>query len=190
VRAPAALDALWFPMLGALAAASAVAASSWQRRRPFRSPALLPAAPPDQPDPMDTDMSSAIMPDVAFEILGVLDCFRAPKQRRAVGFTIAVQTNLAASANPTAFRRALTDVIGGATCRAAGGRVLVAAGREDDWVQVSVSDDGAVPDRTDIENALHAAVQLVVRQGGTLDIDLRPGQGTVTTMRLPCDRSH
>jgi hypothetical protein len=47
-----------------------------------------------------------------------------------------------------------------------------------------------VPDRIVIESALQAASRLIVLQGGTLDIDLRPGQGTVATMRLPRDLGH
>ena len=52
-------------------------------------------------------------------------------------------------------------------------------------VQITVSDDGAPPDRDLQASRLRPAERLAALQGATMDIDARAGQGTTVVLRLP-----
>lgn len=124
------------------------------------------------------------MIDVATEISTVLSRMQAGPERLFVRFTTAVQPGLTACADADAFRQALGDLVADAVRRAPAGQVLLAAGNQGGRVQVTVTDDGPASSSQTTESALRGASQLISLQGGTLEVESRPGEGTITTLRL------
>jgi hypothetical protein len=110
----------------------------------------------------------------------------AERLRAAGGFTafeIAAEPGLAVRADLEALRLSLRLVIRDAAARANGGRVLATASRHGGRVQITVSDDAEPLDRDVQEALLREAQQTLALQGGTLQVESRPGIGS--TMRLP-----
>ncbi len=98
---------------------------------------------------------------------------------------IAAEPDLIVRADSGVLRRVVAEALANAIGHAAGGRVLVAAGRHGGRVQVSILDDGPTIEREEQEANLRDAAQLVALQGGTLDVDVRKGAGTKVVIRLP-----
>ena len=128
--------------------------------------------------------AAALLP-VDAAVQDVLGAHAAAARSRRVRLEFAVQPDLAVRADPRVLRELLGDLVSQAIRRAPCGRVLVGAMRHGGRVQISVSDDGAA-----VAAELHAAAlrdtrQLAALQGGTLDIEAYPGQGSTVVLRLP-----
>ena len=78
----------------------------------------------------------------------------------------------------------LEEMLAEAIQTAPASRMLMTVAGHGDWVGISVTDDvpGADPDmrRAGMRNLM----ERVALRGGTLDVDVRPGQGTTMTLRL------
>jgi signal transduction histidine kinase len=182
VSASSAMQELWLPGLAAvLGVGAAVAGLRRLRRRPPAEPPSLRAAPPE----LRSVPLLAGEVDVAAEIRTVLERLAGPAKRQLVTFTTAIEPGLVARADGSAFRQAVSDLVESAIRRAPCGTVLLTAGRLGGRVQVTIGDDGMAGSLPMPESALCGIAQLVGLQGGTLDIDPRPGEGTIATIRLP-----
>lgn len=171
-----------------------IAAVGWQRRARLTPSRSRPADPGPRTQPGTTHSGTTHLGtahlgtaqiDVAAEVRAVLGRFDSRASRQFANFDTAMQPGLTARADPATFRQVLAELIGAAVRRAPCGQVLVVAGRQGDRVQISVSDDGMVLGRNATESALREVAALTALQGGTLDIDVRPGEGTTILMRLP-----
>ncbi len=178
-----AMDAIWLPVLLALAGLLVLAPGSLRRPRARGSDrwakgpgTTVPACPPVA--------SRAGTIDVAAEVRTVLSRVGPEAERVFAQITVAVQPGLTADAEPCAFRQLLADLVSAAVGRAPCGQVLLAAGLQGGRVQITVSDDGMVIGRHANESTLRGASPLTALQGGTLEIEMRPGEGTVATLRL------
>lgn len=123
--------------------------------------------------------------DVATEVRDVLDQMAAEAARHLVRLEFAVQPELSVHADRLALRAVLGELVGNATRQAPGGRVLVSAVRLGGRVQIAVIDDGAGPEAAVQEAALRQVTQVVALQGGTIDVEVHPGEGTTVLVRLP-----
>jgi signal transduction histidine kinase len=178
-----AMDLFWLSTVAVLASVSAAVTGLvlFQRPRRFdatRFPAGLTAFARVAP-------ASAGDLDVAAEVHTVLDRLGPQARQQLVTFTAAIEPGLLVHADAATFRQALADLVGNAIQRTPCGTVLLTGGRRGGRVEVSVGDDGATDGLPGVESALRGAAQLVALQGGTLEIDMRPGEGTIATMRLP-----
>ncbi|MDR3536261.1 MAG: hypothetical protein P4L71_07150 [Acetobacteraceae bacterium] len=174
-----AMDAIWLPVLLAIATVL-VLAPGWLRRPRATSPECPRAtAPASQAEPLRAGTI-----DVAAEVRTVLGRVGPEAERLFVRLVSAVQPGLTACAEPCAFRQLLADLVSSAVGRTPCGQVLLAAGAQGGQVQISVSDDGMVIGRHATESTLRGASQLIALQGGSLEIEMRPGEGTIATVRL------
>ena len=123
--------------------------------------------------------------DVEAEALGALRQVDALAARNRVQLQIAVQPFLAVHADPGGFRWALIEVLENAIDHAPCGKVMLGATRHGGRVQIAVLDDGQTPDRLVQEAALRPVERIVALHGGTVQIEVRPGQGTLVILRLP-----
>ncbi len=123
--------------------------------------------------------------DIELELRAWLREQEATAAARHVRMEIAIQPGLTVRADRGALRGAMQEVLGNAIGHSEGGRVLVGAGRHGGRVQISVLDDGAPVDRAEQEAHLREAGRLVALQGGTLEVSVRPGAGTIVLIRLP-----
>jgi signal transduction histidine kinase len=125
------------------------------------------------------------MLDVAAEARSVLGQMAAEAAAHLVQLEFATQANLSVHADRYALRFVLSELVGNAVRHAPGGRVLLSAIRLGGRVQIAVIDDGAGPDAAVQEAELREMAQLVALQGGTIDIEACPGEGTTVLVRLP-----
>jgi signal transduction histidine kinase len=125
------------------------------------------------------------MLDVAAEARSVLAQMAAEASAHLVQLEFATQANLSVHADRYALRAVLSELVSNAVRHAPGGRVLLSAIRLGGRVQIAVIDDGAGPDATVQQAELREMAQLVALQGGTIDIEACPGEGTTVLVRLP-----
>jgi signal transduction histidine kinase len=129
---------------------------------------------------------------------------RALAESRGVELAVAAEAVGEATLDPDQLRQALDNLLRNAIEAAeAGGRVLLAARRQGSALVVEVSDTGAgiapehlprifdlyfttKPGGTGV--GLAVTQQIVSAHGGSLDVDSRPGEGTLFTLRLPLQR--
>lgn len=123
--------------------------------------------------------------DVTAEARDVLAQMAGEAARHLVQLEFAVQPDLSVHADPLALRGVLSELVGNAVRHAPGGRVLLSATRLGGRVQIAVIDDGAGPTAAVREAALREVAQVVALQGGTIDIEVHPGEGTTILVRLP-----
>lgn len=123
--------------------------------------------------------------DVEVEALAALRQVDALAARNRVQLQIAVQPYLAVHADPCGFRRALVAVLEKAIAHAPCGKVMLGGTRHGGRIQIAVLDDGHGPDRQTQEAALRPVERIVALHGGTLQIEVRPGQGSLVILRLP-----
>lgn len=105
--------------------------------------------------------------------------------RLGVRLEMAVQPNLWLHINHASLQAVLVELIGHAARQTPNGRVLTTGARLGGRVQISVMDDGiAVPEPVQ-QAALRAVMEVIALQGGTLEIEAVPDEGSVLTVRLP-----
>lgn len=123
--------------------------------------------------------------NVAAEARDVLRQMAPDAARCLVQLEMAVPPELSVHTDRLALHTVLRDLIDHAMRHATGGRVLLSALAVGRRVQIEVIDDGAAPAQAMQEAALRETAQLVALQGGTIDIDASPGDGTSVVVRLP-----
>src|ERR1700733_4978157 len=123
--------------------------------------------------------------DVAAEARSVLAQMAAEAAAHLVQLEFAAQADISVHADRYAVRAVLSELVANAVRHAPGGRVLLSAIRLGGRVQIAVIDDGAGPDAAVQEAELREMAQLVALQGGTIDVEAYPGEGTTVLVRLP-----
>jgi light-regulated signal transduction histidine kinase (bacteriophytochrome) len=125
------------------------------------------------------------MIDVATELRAILHHFEGQAAQGFVEVVLAVQPELAVRVDPGAFRSVVSDLLDAAIAQATGGRILLAARRVGNRVQVSVSDDCANVDARLRQASLREAERLAALHGAIMQIDARESEGTTVYYRLP-----
>ncbi len=123
--------------------------------------------------------------DIEREAMAALRQVGGLAARHRVRLEIAIQPELSVRADPAGFRRALIGLLENAIFQAPGGKVLVGGTRHGGRIQIAVLDDGGGASRPEQAAALRSVEQIVALHGGTLQIENRPGQGTLVVLRLP-----
>lgn len=123
--------------------------------------------------------------DAASQVRWVLAAVRPQAEARHVRLEAAVRPGLAVWLDPRAFRKLMVDIVGQAVAAAPGGKVLVTGGEHGGRAQLAVVHDGPAPERGTVELALRSATEIVAFHGGSLEVDVRPGQGVTAIVRLP-----
>lgn len=180
-----AFQALWLPVIvlsGVATGAFLAGGVAGRRRKAEVDPATTRTLPASVagPRPFASDQL-----DLEAELHAVLQAHDAQAIERHVRLEIAVQPGLTVRADPVALRGIVSDLLANAIGHTVEGRVLLGAGRHGGRVRISVVDDGTPVGRAEQEAHLRDAERLVALQGGTLEITVRPGSGTVAAIRLP-----
>jgi hypothetical protein len=167
----------------ALTASGLIVVSGWNRRREW---VARQGRPPvgDRFELGQTPFSAGDL-DVAAEARDTLRQLDSLAARLLVDLEFAVQPQLAVRADRRAFREILSDMVTTAIEQAPCGHVLLGAARTGNRVHITVSDDGGNPDREMRLSKLRSAERLVALQGATMEVDVRHGQGTTVSFRLP-----
>ena len=172
------MDSFWLAGVAALLlVAGATLLRSWH------APRRLPSALPGDAVPRRTTEAGGL--ELGAEIRHVLARLAPLARDHGVTFTFALGPQLITWAEPVAFRRALSGLLEHAISRTPNGSVLVSAGQQAGRMRVSVSDDGPLGDESGARTALRSVSEFLASQGGSLEIDNRPGEGMTVTMRLP-----
>jgi signal transduction histidine kinase len=185
VYLPIPLDLLPLLMVSVTGTTLAVRAGVAAMRRDRRRGRFMPADRGElYTEPFGASFASSLL-DIRREALEALREVDGLAARHRVRLQIAIQPDLAVRADPRGFRRALIDLLENAIGHAPGGKVLLGARRHGGRVQIAVLDDGQGRDRREQEAVLRPVERIVALHGGTLQIETRPGQGTLVVLRLP-----
>ena len=125
--------------------------------------------------------------DVAAEARTVIGLFADLAAQRGVRIEIAVEPALTVRMEQRRFHELLGAVLTHAI-HAGSGRVLVGAMRHGGRVQIAVIDEGSGTNREQQVAELRPAARLAAMQGATLEVDARPGEGTVILLRILAPR--
>jgi hypothetical protein len=123
--------------------------------------------------------------DLATEAEAVLESLQSVAMRQRVRLEMALEPGLAIMGDQRAFRETLAEIARGAIQQSPCGCVLLTAARTGGRVHASVSDDGPGTDKAMRLRRLRDVRRLVALQGGCLEINVRPGEGTTVTVHLP-----
>lgn len=169
-------------VLGVLLAGG-IAVAIWRRSR--RS--LKRQGPPRLPAqfPLEQAALQHSVLHVAAEAAAVLQGLQNLATQQFVRLEMAIQPGLAMVGDQRAFRETLGELARSAIEQAPCGCVLLTAARVGCRVHVSVLDDGPGADTATRLTRLRHAQLLVALQGGSLEINARPGEGTTVIVRLP-----
>jgi signal transduction histidine kinase len=125
------------------------------------------------------------MMDLGSAAMSLLWDFEPLAARHCVTLEQAIQPGLAVQINSRLLHDILGEVLKVAIERSPAGRVLLTAAMVAGRVQITVSDDGQETDRDLRASWLRQAEGVAALQGATMQIDVRPGQGTTVVLRLP-----
>ncbi len=155
----------------------------WSRRPFFVAAALTTPDPGPSAIPEADGISQDL--DVEGEVRAAVARAAAVASRNLTRVEIAVQSGLAVRFSPTAVRAALDGLVTSALGDPSCGWVLLSAARQAGWVRIAISDDAVATATTVREATLRHVGSLVAMQGGSMQIDVRPGEGTTVALRLP-----
>ncbi len=158
-------------------------AAGWRRRHELQRRQGQPLV--AEPIELAQTTFAAGVLDVGSETTAVMRQFERLAAHRFVALELAVQPDLVVRTDPRALRQILGDLVSRAIEQSPCGRVLLAAAHVGGRVQITVSDDGPHPDRALQASRLRPAEHLAALQGATMEIDVRPEQGTTVVLRLP-----
>lgn len=122
--------------------------------------------------------------DVDEEIRAVVRSFETLRARRRIRLQLAIEPGLRVRMN----RQRLHEILGAMLTHAIhgldGGRVLVGAMMHAGRVQIAVIDEETAIDRETQQADLQPAIQMAAMQGASLELDVRPGEGSTLLLRL------
>jgi len=169
----------------------------WFRRRlfargsPVTSAASAPPAPlREPPAPSLQALRPNTAParglvDVQSEARAVLESLAGIAQKQDIRLEIAIQADLTVRLDRDEFRDAIAALVTHAIHAVSGGRVLLGAMRHAGRIQIAVMDEGSGDDPSLQSAQLRPIAEFAARQGGSLEIDSRPNEGTTLLLRLP-----
>ncbi len=156
----------------------------WYRRRLLRQPATELATAANAPLSFPPDRSEDGLLDVDVQATAVLGTLAMLAARRGVKLEKAVETGLQLRMEPARFREMLGALLTHAIHTVAAGRVLLGAMRHADRIQIAIIDTDGRETAEQQEAVLREAAGWAALAGGTLDIEVRPGEGTTLLLSL------
>jgi hypothetical protein len=155
----------------------------WFRRRIMARPAaMLPAPVSNPPDTAAPSADGSLL--VQAEARTVLDTFTLLASQRGLHLQTAVESGLTVRIDRNRLHELLGGMLTHAIHSAAGGRVLLGAMRHAGRIQIAVIDEDGSGDQASHEADLRQVAELAALQGATLEVDVRPGEGTTILLRL------
>jgi signal transduction histidine kinase len=122
--------------------------------------------------------------DVGLEIRAALEEFASEASDRFVVVDAAIAPNLLLHADRDALRT-IVNILVDHAIRQAQEQVLVSVMQLGARIQIAVTDDGSGATAAEQQAILRPVAELAALQGGTIDIETWPGQGTTVAVRLP-----
>ena len=162
-----------FAAVGANGLVLAVGRSRQRAQRPADPPPSLDVSDDGPEVVLDLELRTA-----AAQALGEA----APRVAR---MEFAVREGLSLRTARSALRIALTEVVACALRDPSCGRILLAATRQVGRIRITVTDECLATVQAAREAALRGASETIAMQGGSLHIDVRPGEGTTVALHFP-----
>jgi hypothetical protein len=104
---------------------------------------------------------------------------------RFVRLEMAVSPGIRTRVCPIALRDALRTTVRNAIGDTRGGQVLITAMASADELRITVTDDGPDTDLASRACLARVAAALIEPHGGSIDVEINPGEGTTVSLRLP-----
>ncbi len=123
--------------------------------------------------------------DIAGTIQEVIDSLRTRARASWVKIGIAVGPGILVHVDPGALMMALRETLLTAIRDAPGGQVMVTAAVLGSQLHIRVTDDGMSADEVRRAALVRGAEAMIALQGGSIDVEARPGKYTTVTIRLP-----
>jgi hypothetical protein len=182
---------IWLAYFVVAAVASGVfLVAGWRSRHAYNAGRLaheLPRDPLwDEPEadlsesPVEADAGTALR--LALKRLGPVMANRSIQAEVAAAFGLRVRMRGAALAD------LLEEMLSAAIHAAPASRVLLAAVTQGDRVVISITDDMPNADADVRRACVRGLMERVALRGGSLDVDVRPKEGTTMTLRLAAAR--
>jgi hypothetical protein len=159
-------------------------ARNHRRQAPMRGGSIPREAAGDVVIGLTRAVSAAETLDLEVELGAGMAELEGLAQARFVRLELAVGQGLTVRIDAGVLRTVLRSILGEAIRSTADGQVLVTALALGSQMHIRTIDDGADADQTSREIMLREAGELLALQGGSLAVEARPGQTTVT-IRLP-----
>jgi hypothetical protein len=160
--------------------------ASWksrQKRVPVTRNGLLNTRPALQPRTLpDPERSPA---DVEAALQLALKRLLPVMQSRRVRTDVAVRPDLLVGIAGAPLTDLLEEFVAAAIHHARAHRLLITAVRDDEKVIIRLADNAPDADPEMRAGIIKSLAEKVASQGGTLEVDVRPLEGTMMTMRLP-----
>jgi hypothetical protein len=102
---------------------------------------------------------------------------------------VAIRPGLMLRANRSALREILHEVLRRAVLDTATEQLLLTAAPEPGRVRIAITDDSPATATSARQAALRDTAALLAMQGGSMHIDVRPGQGTIVALYWPAPLS-
>lgn len=157
----------------------------WFRRRMLWLPST--AVPLDDPDGSVDQASADKMLDIAHEVRVVLQTFTKIAIQRGIRFETAIGSGLAIRMDQKRFRELLGAIATHVIYGSAGGRVLVGAMHHAGRLQVAFISDAEDSSQQAQQAELRPVEELASRQGGSIEVEVRPREGSTVLLRLPSE---
>jgi hypothetical protein len=162
-----------------IATAFIITAGYWFGRMRWR--VVLPAKPiAAVADPSTFDSAT----DVRTAVIAALKRLMPILASREVRADVAVPPGLLVRMPGGVLEDLLEDLLATTIQRTPASRVLLASSLRGAQVQISVSDDAAGADLAERRGCFRQMSERVALNGGALDFDVRPAEGTIMTLRL------
>ena len=176
------MDTLYLISLLAIAPfAMALLVASTRRRRRL-APAEAGRSWPDRGDFAGEAVDlSRLLPDVAESLMPLA-------QELGTRIQFAVSPGRTVRAHAGGLAAAVRETMETAIRAAPGGAVLVSVLPLGQQIHIAVTDDSPHADRAAREALARGAEAAIALRGGSVAVEIRPGQGTTVTLRLPAPR--
>lgn len=158
--------------------ASILMSARWFRRRLLNRVAEVPsAAEAKAPEP------GGVL-DIDAEIRAVAYSFATICAQRHIQLLLAIEPGLRVRMHRQRLHELLGAMLTHAIHGLGGGRILVGAMMHSGRVQIAVIDEETAADRESQQADLRQATEMAALQGASLELDMRPGEGSTLLLRL------
>jgi hypothetical protein len=174
--------------LAAMVASGMVIAAGWRSKHARRSVSAqgrlgLPDDPLWGEPEIDLDSSEA-RADVGGAIHLALKRLTPVMAAQSIKMDVAAPSGLLGRMRPAALADILEELLTAAIHAAPGARLLLTAATHGDRVYISITDDSPSADLAVRSADVRGLMERVALRGGSLEVDVRPAEGTTMTLRI------
>ena len=178
------MQTIWLAYIGVAVAASALfAAAGWRSRQVFHTSAgnldLL-----DMPGAAADTAANQPLGDVAEAVHIALKRLMPVIASQSVRVDVAARKGLMVRMRAPALADLIEELLASVIHSAPASMLLLTAAARGDRVYISLSDDMPNADPAIRQSQVRNLAESVAMRGGALDINVRPDEGTTTTVRL------